>query len=198
MVLGACTDRSRPPRGTSLTLALMAVGIVTITVTPSYAAIGLAAPLIVLPAGWYRVSPPGGAWRRLGLSGGDRHARTQGFLRLLAVRLPAGGRRDGRGLGAWWLAALSPADLEAWGWRIPLSFGCLIVPLLFFMRRYLKETRSSRPRSPGRASARPSPAVARPGPGRRRRGPCHDDHGELLHDHRLHPDLRPASSSPGR
>ena len=37
-------------------------------------------------------------------------------------------------------AALSPADLEAWGWRIPLAFGCLIVPLLFLMRRDLKES----------------------------------------------------------
>jgi MFS family permease len=40
-----------------------------------------------------------------------------------------------------------------WGWRIPLLFGCLIIPLLFFLRRSLAETdefiaRKHRP-SPG-------------------------------------------------
>jgi len=35
---------------------------------------------------------------------------------------------------------LSPHDLADWGWRIPLGFGCLIVPLLLFLRRSLPET----------------------------------------------------------
>ena len=44
VILGAWTDRHGRRSGLLLTLALMAVGIVTITVTPTYAAIGLAAP----------------------------------------------------------------------------------------------------------------------------------------------------------
>jgi MFS family permease len=35
---------------------------------------------------------------------------------------------------------LPAEDLERWGWRIPLLVGCLIVPLLFLLRRSLKET----------------------------------------------------------
>ena len=48
LVLGAYTDRYGRRAGLLLTLALMSVGIVVLTVTPTYATIGLAAPLIVL------------------------------------------------------------------------------------------------------------------------------------------------------
>jgi len=34
-----------------------------------------------------------------------------------------------------------PADtVAAWGWRIPFFVGCLIIPLIFFLRRTLQET----------------------------------------------------------
>jgi MFS family permease len=35
---------------------------------------------------------------------------------------------------------LSPAQMNAWGWRVPLLVGCLIIPVLFFIRRSLSET----------------------------------------------------------
>jgi MFS family permease len=35
---------------------------------------------------------------------------------------------------------LTPSQIEEWGWRVPLLFGCLIVPFLFFVRTHLKET----------------------------------------------------------
>src|SRR5207244_581169 len=31
-------------------------------------------------------------------------------------------------------------QVMAWGWRVPLLIGCLIVPLLFWLRRSLEET----------------------------------------------------------
>ena len=36
---------------------------------------------------------------------------------------------------------LIPAEqMLAWGWRIPLLIGCLIIPLILVLRRSLKET----------------------------------------------------------
>src|SRR5262249_51178189 len=35
---------------------------------------------------------------------------------------------------------LSPAQIVAWGWRVPLLVGCAIVPLLFLLMRSLRET----------------------------------------------------------
>lgn len=39
------------------------------------------------------------------------------------------------------LTSSLPADqINAWGWRIPLLAGCLLLPWLFFLRRSLEET----------------------------------------------------------
>ena len=35
---------------------------------------------------------------------------------------------------------LMPADVSAWGWRIPFFIGCAIIPFLFYIRRSLEET----------------------------------------------------------
>jgi MFS family permease len=37
-------------------------------------------------------------------------------------------------------ANLSPEDMTAWGWRVPLLFGCLLIPVLFRLRKSLIET----------------------------------------------------------
>src|ERR1041385_4201549 len=48
IVLGAYMDRRGRRQGLILTLGLMAIGTLTIAITPSYASIGLAAPMIVV------------------------------------------------------------------------------------------------------------------------------------------------------
>src|SRR5208282_1028903 len=35
---------------------------------------------------------------------------------------------------------LSSAAMDLWGWRIPFLVGCLIIPILFVLRRSLAET----------------------------------------------------------
>jgi predicted MFS family arabinose efflux permease len=35
---------------------------------------------------------------------------------------------------------LPPDQLDAWGWRIPLIIGCLIIPFIYMIRRTLQET----------------------------------------------------------
>jgi predicted MFS family arabinose efflux permease len=37
-------------------------------------------------------------------------------------------------------SALPPEAVSAWGWRIPLLFGCVIIPFVFVIRRTLEET----------------------------------------------------------
>jgi len=43
-------------------------------------------------------------------------------------------------LGVWLSTVFSPDDMFAWGWRIPFLVGCLIVPLIFMLRRSMTET----------------------------------------------------------
>jgi MHS family citrate/tricarballylate:H+ symporter-like MFS transporter len=50
---------------------------------------------------------------------------------------------------------LTPHQISEWGWRIPFFIGCLIIPLIFVVRRSLKETEAfkSRTHRPGAAEA---------------------------------------------
>lgn len=141
LVLGAFTDRHGRRAGLLLTLALMSVGIVTLTVTPGYATIGVLAPILVL-----------GGRLIQGFSAGAELGNVSVYLAEIAPR----GRT---GFYVSWQSAsqqvavivaalvgvalsfvLGPAQLAAWGWRLPLGLGCLLVPLLFVLRRHLRES----------------------------------------------------------
>ena len=151
LVLGAYTDKHGRRAGLILTLALMSVGIVSIAFTPGYATIGLLAPLLVL------------AGRLLqGFSAGMELGGVSVYLSEIATP----GRK---GFYVSWQSAsqqmavmfaaligvilnvtLAPADMAAWGWRVPLLVGCAIIPFLFRLRRSLEETGEflARPRRP--------------------------------------------------
>jgi MFS family permease len=45
-------------------------------------------------------------------------------------------------LGVGLSAVVSPERMAQWGWRVPFFIGCLIVPLLFWLRRSLAETQA--------------------------------------------------------
>jgi len=141
VILGAYTDRFGRRAGLLLTLLLMSVGIVTLTITPTYAAIGVTATILVLLGRLVQ-----------GFSAGAELGNVSVYLAEMA---PAG--REGFYV-AWQSASqqvavvtaaligvataslLSPQALQSWGWRLPLALGCLIVPLLFLLRRHLQET----------------------------------------------------------
>jgi MHS family citrate/tricarballylate:H+ symporter-like MFS transporter len=141
IILGAYTDHHGRRAGLIVTLALMSIGIATIAFTPGYVAIGLAAPLLVLfgrllqgfSAGaelgnvsvyLAEIAPPGAK---------GFYVSWQSASQQVAVVFAAG-------IGVVLGATLTPDQLADWGWRIPLGLGCLIIPLIFLMRRHLRET----------------------------------------------------------
>ena len=141
LVLGAYLDRRGRRAGLILTLALMSVGTVTLALMPSYARIGLVAPVLVLLG-------------RL-LQGFSAGVELGGVSVFLAEIAPSGAKGlfvswqsasqqvavvAAAGLGAALSALLSPGEMQGWGWRIPLLAGCLIVPVLLLLRRGLEET----------------------------------------------------------
>lgn len=141
VILGAYADRRGRRAGLLLTLGLMGLGAITLTVTPGYFAIGMAAPLIVLTG---RLVQGFSAGAELGAvsvylaeiaTPGHKgfYVSWQSASQQVAVVVAAG-------MGALISLVLSPAELASWGWRIPLAVGCLIVPLIFLLRRNLDET----------------------------------------------------------
>lgn len=140
-VLGAYIDRVGRRRGLMVTLSLMAVGTLTIAITPGYASIGIVSPIIVVigrlvqgfSAGAEQggvsvylaeIAPPG----RRGFFVSWQSASTQ----LSAVLASS--------LSVLLTTVLTPEQLSNWGWRIPLLVGCMLVPVLFMLRRSLQET----------------------------------------------------------
>jgi MFS family permease len=141
IVLGSYMDRKGRKKGLILTLGLMAAGTLSIAVTPSYAQIGLLAPLLIV------------AGRLLqGLSAGAEF----GGVAIYLAEIATPGRR---GFYCSWqavsqqvavvfaalfgfaLTAIVPPDqMTLWGWRLPLLAGIVAIPLILWLRRSLEET----------------------------------------------------------
>lgn len=141
IVLGALIDRRGRRAGLLATLVLMGVGTLSIAIMPTYAQIGLLAPVLVLAGRLVQ-----------GLSAG---AELGGVSVYLAEIAPP--RRKGFYV-AWQSASqqvavvvaalaglilnatLSPAQISSWGWRAPFLLGSALLPFLFVVRRLLEET----------------------------------------------------------
>src|SRR5258707_1384039 len=141
VVLGAYIDRIGRRLGLIVTLAIMAAGTVVITICPTYATIGVAAPVIVLLGrllqGFSAGVELGGVSVYLSeiATPGNKGFYTsfQSASQQVAIFVAA--------ILGFVLSESMPADqVAAWGWRIPFFIGCLIVPFIFILRRSLEET----------------------------------------------------------
>src|ERR1700716_671358 len=141
IVLGAYIDRIGRRQGLIVTLGIMAVGTVIIAICPTYATIGVAAPIIVLLGrlvqGFSAGVELGGVSVYLSeiSTPGNRGFYTsfQSSSQQVAIFVAA--------LIRYFLSeAMPPAVVADWGWRIPFFIGCLIIPFIFFLRRTLEET----------------------------------------------------------
>jgi MHS family citrate/tricarballylate:H+ symporter-like MFS transporter len=140
-VIGGLGDRLGRRPVLILSFALIGIANLVVAISPSYAAIGLAAPVIVIvcrlvqgfalggevgasTAFLAEVAPPHrrGAYISLQFVG---HG-----LSMLAAGL----------IGVLLAAVLDDAALTAWGWRIAMGVGVAIVPIGLALRRTLPET----------------------------------------------------------
>ncbi|WP_295998094.1 MFS transporter [Rugamonas sp.] len=141
IVLGAYVDRVGRRRGLIVTLCLMALGTMLIAFVPGFATIGYAAPLLVLTGrllqGFSAGVELGGVSVYLAEMATPGHkgfyVSWQSASQQVAIIVAAA---LGFGLNRW----LTPAEVGDWGWRLPFFVGCLIVPVLFVLRRSLQET----------------------------------------------------------
>ncbi|MDP9082343.1 MAG: tricarballylate/proton symporter TcuC, partial [Pseudomonadota bacterium] len=122
-------------------LALMSIGTLTIALVPGYETIGLFAPILVvlgrLCQGFSAGVELGGVSVYLSEIATPGH---KGFY----VSWQSGSQQVAVAfagvLGFALSNLMSPLDLQAWGWRVPLIIGCLIVPFIYMIRRTLQET----------------------------------------------------------
>jgi MHS family citrate/tricarballylate:H+ symporter-like MFS transporter len=139
--LGAYVDRVGRRKGLIVTLLLMAFGTVLIAFVPGFATIGYLAPLLVLIGRLLQ-----------GFSAGVELGGVSVYLSEMAtpgrkgfyVSWQSGSQQVAiivaAALGYLLNVYLSPAEVSAWGWRVPFFVGCMIVPVLYMIRRSLQET----------------------------------------------------------
>ena len=141
IVLGAYVDRVGRRKGLIVTLGLMAMGTLLIACVPGYATIGYAAPLLVLTGrllqGFSAGAELGGVSVYLSemATPGRKgfYVSWQSASQQVAIVVAAA-------LGYGLNVMFNKEQIGDWGWRIPFFIGCMIVPVLFVIRRSLQET----------------------------------------------------------
>jgi MFS family permease len=140
-IIGPYADRVGRRAALTLTLLLMSVGSAIIALTPSYAQIGIAAPVLLVLARLIQGFSCGGevgpatTYLLEAAPPEKRAALTawQAYSQQLASIL-------GAGIGLVLAVTLTREQLYAWGWRIPFLLGVVIAPVAFYIRRQLPET----------------------------------------------------------
>ncbi|WP_075259146.1 MFS transporter [Herbaspirillum camelliae] len=141
VIMGQFADRRGRKPAMTLSLWLMAVGSAIFIVVPTYAQIGLAAPLLMIAGRMiqgFAVGGEVGASTSMLLEYADD--KTRGFYSSWQLFSQALSTLVGSGVGLLLTYALSTEQLESWGWRLPFVVGLLLVPIGSYIRRFLDET----------------------------------------------------------
>ncbi|MGP3958640.1 MFS transporter [Nonomuraea sp. 3N208] len=141
LLVGAFADRYGRKSAMTFTIVLMGVGSLLVGLTPTYAAVGILAPIILTLARLIQ-----------GLSVGGEFAAATTFL----VESAPQGRRGlfssfqyvsttvgqllASGLAALLATVLIKADMESYGWRIPFIVGAVLSLVGLWIRKSADET----------------------------------------------------------
>ena len=141
VVLGNYGDRAGRRSALVITVGLMATATGVTGLIPTYASIGIWAPLMLLVCRIVQGFSTGGEWGgaatflveyaplgRRGITGSWQQFSTQI------------GSLAGSASAAILASTLSMADFYAWGWRVPFLFGFLLGPVGYYLRRRVAET----------------------------------------------------------
>ena len=156
-LIGMYADRRGRRPALLLTMGLMTVGTLGLAVTPSYAAIGAAAPLLLVVTRLVQgfalggdVGPATAFLLEIAPSGRRAFFTSWQSASQGASAFVAGA------LGLVLTSTLSSAQMQQWGWRVPFALALLLVPVVLVLRRNMPETLVAPCDDSGEPAARPS------------------------------------------
>lgn len=140
-VLGTYADKVGRKPAMMISMAMMGFGIVLLVLTPGYAQIGYAAPVIAIVARMIQGFALGGEVGSATIymmEGAEPRRRAysmswQGASQNIAATV-------GPLVGIYLTGVMTTAELSEYGWRIALGLGTVIVPVALIIRRSLPET----------------------------------------------------------
>ncbi|GCB44261.1 MFS transporter [Streptomyces sp. NL15-2K] len=147
LLMGAIADRHGRRSALTVTILLMGGSSLLVGLTPTYAAVGVLAPVVLVAARLLQ-----------GLSVGGEFAASTTFL----VESAGPGRRGlfssfqyvsttagqlvASGIATLLVDTLSDGQMNGWGWRIPFVLGAVLSLVGFWIRQGAQETRSEEQR----------------------------------------------------
>ena len=141
LIFGHYADKVGRRNALTLTVVLMGVSTFAIGCLPTYAEIGVAAPILLALCRLLQGISTGGEWGSC-MSFLAEYAKpnNRAYIVSWSQFSIAVGLLVGSGSGALLSSLLSPADMNSWGWRIPFLFGLLIAAFGWYLRIKLDET----------------------------------------------------------
>ncbi|MBC7614763.1 MAG: MFS transporter [Pedobacter sp.] len=143
-IFGRLADRVGRKQSMTLSVLLMSFGSLLIALTPTYQAIGIIAPIVLLTARLLQ-----------GLSVGGEYGVSATYLSEMATKNRRGFYSSFQYvtlIGGQLLALaiqlalqklfLSDAQLHDWGWRVPFAFGAILAIVALYLRKNLEETKA--------------------------------------------------------
>ncbi len=141
VLIGMYADRKGRKAALQLIILLMTISIAMMAFAPTYAAIGVAAPLIILLARLLQGMATGGEFASAtSFLVESAPAGRRGFFGSLQMVGQSLAALAGAAAGMLITQGLTPEQVDSWGWRVPFLFGLLIGPVGLYIRRYLNET----------------------------------------------------------
>ncbi|MFJ7147942.1 glycine betaine/L-proline transporter ProP [Streptomyces sp. NPDC100445] len=141
MVFGPLGDRVGRQKVLAVTMIMMAVGTFAIGLIPSYATIGVGAPLLLLAARLVQGFSTGGEYAGATTFIAEYAPdKKRGFLGSWLEFGTLAGYIGGAGLVTLMTALLSADDLTSWGWRIPFLIAGPMGIIGLYLRMRLEET----------------------------------------------------------
>lgn len=157
--LGTYADKHGRKAALLITIMLMGLGSACIAFAPPYAAIGAAAPIIVLIGrllqGFSSGGEMGAASALLMESAG---AKRRGFYVAWNFMTQGLSAAAGALCALCLFSLLSEEAMKTWGWRVPFFIALLIIPVGLYIRAHIRETYEP---DAGQAARRPLQEIKR-------------------------------------
>jgi MHS family proline/betaine transporter-like MFS transporter len=140
VVLGAYADRAGRKAALALSLQLMVIGTAVMVLMPSYASIGLIAPLGIFTGRLLQGFAVAGEFGSSTAFMIEHSAGRKGFFSSWQFAGQNMAKLLAALFGVGLTTTLTIHQLHTWGWRMPFLFGLLVGPVGLYIRRKVDET----------------------------------------------------------
>ena len=140
IVIGNYGDTHGRKAALTLTIALMTGGVALMAFAPTYATIGVAAPLLIVVSRLIQGFSAGGEFGSATAFMTENSAERKAFYASWQVATQGASMFMAASAGFLLNTVVSPETLMDWAWRLPFIFGMLIGPVGLWIRMTMDDT----------------------------------------------------------